>query len=267
MRTSQGKVQQRHRSPALRRGNVAAAIPYDLVLDRTTIQYRRLAEAVTMREMQLQYLPSFLPGIHFYQYLAMASDVKPRQPPLALQIPDTLVVQETGEPIWMYTDTDGYVRKRSDIVFKEFEEAITPPDDEHLPHDDVSPVIIKKTAQIDILPCTKQLSSHGNNIYLLNEKEFKNVMKEPTKSRSLYVVQRFLPSSGPKASVVRVIYRKGTPMYAWRIANKVTKDSKHELIPSNKLCTTIGKDNSCTFIKLIGRSCHEVVTQNTAVGT
>ena len=154
------------------------------------------------------------PSILFFKFLC----IKPEQeaemtkrnlpiPRLKLFVPDTIVNNDLEDSSWTYTDSDGNVRR---TMFME-DEAITKFRSFSKSVDDLIGVYK--------FPVENERIIEENIIELLNFSKLENRLK--TKSTTQTAVQRFVKCIGPKAFIVRSVWRRNKPPYVYILTHKV----------------------------------------------
>ncbi|KAL4115954.1 hypothetical protein PRIC2_012956 [Phytophthora ramorum] len=196
------------------------------------------------------YSTSFMPGVHFYTFLAAKeaapsrtarrhsnlcngaagpsdNDANPRLSArkqnlaLKLNVPDTILYGETGRAVWIYTDKEGYVQRLTEFsdkqVLDKFAEG-TPAisDEQHL--------VVYKEPVATMAPATQQngpaaFNYQGNQLRLLNLGEVKALLNGVMAMHKSFALQQFVKCNGSKAFVQRAVYEAGKPPHAWMISN------------------------------------------------
>lgn len=128
-------------------------------LERSVVRYRQAAASVSFVDSSTNfgYTPDFMPGVHFYSFLALKDNAPPpvtptqlkgsrepspqtsmqrpasvagaqssRSQPLRMCIPDTIIYGETGRAIWIHTDpTTGFIQRATEFSDKQVLEKFT----------------------------------------------------------------------------------------------------------------------------------------------
>ncbi|KAG6962240.1 hypothetical protein JG688_00008706 [Phytophthora aleatoria] len=193
-------------------------------VNRSITRYRSTAAVVSFTDpaTAFTYATSFMPGVHFYTFLAAKEAAPPRtarrrvshsntvginhendgnhanprltarKQKLKLNVPETILYGETGRAVWIYTDKEGYVQRSTEFsdkqVLDKFAECSPViADEKHL--------VVYKEPMTTMSSVNHQnghgltvFNSQGNQLRLLNLGE-------------------------------RAVYEAGKPAHAWMISN------------------------------------------------
>ncbi|KAL3671642.1 hypothetical protein V7S43_003555 [Phytophthora oleae] len=221
-------------------------------VDRRVARYRSAAAVVSFTEpaTAFTYTASFMPGVHFYTFLAEKEAAPPRtarggtiginhaaendgnhgnprltarkqSSALKLNVPDTILYGETGRAVWIYTDREGYVQRVTEFsdkqVLDKFAEASPAMDEQHL--------VVYKEPVTTLAPAHQNghgsvtFCSQGNQLRLLNLGEVRTLLNGVMAMHKSFALQRFVKCNGSKAFVQRAVYEAGKPSHAWMISN------------------------------------------------
>ncbi|GMF54907.1 unnamed protein product [Phytophthora fragariaefolia] len=252
----------------------------DLRVDRSVARYRNAAAAVSFAEptTAFSYATSFMPGVHFYTFLAAKEAVPPRtargnhsnsvsgnsntsgdasgnsrltsrkqNSALKLNVPDTILYGETGRAVWIYTDKDGYVQRLTEFsdkqVLDKFAEG--PPviaDEQHLIVYKEPMTTMANQQKSTSLQGPPVFNSQGNQLRLLNLGEVKTLLNGVMAMHKAFALQQFVKCNGSKAFIQRAVYETGKPPHAWMISNiEPFRDSTAPLSPTSAIA---GPQNS-----------------------
>ncbi|KAE8911630.1 hypothetical protein PF005_g14706 [Phytophthora fragariae] len=238
----------------------------DFNVDRSIARYRSAASVVSYTDpaTAFSYSTSFMPGVHFYTFLAAKEAAPPRtarwvpshsinnnnvsgsgdsssrltvrKPNLALKlnVPDTILYGETGRAVWIYTDKEGYVQRLTEFSDKQVLDKFadgTPaiPDEQHLV---VYKEPITTMASQQNIQSSPVFNSQGNQLRLLNLGEVKTLLNGVMAMHKSFTLQQFVKCNGSKAFVQRAVYEAGKPPHAWMISNiEPFRDSSAPLSP------------------------------------
>ncbi|OWZ23654.1 hypothetical protein PHMEG_0001426 [Phytophthora megakarya] len=235
-------------------------VPGHIFVDRSIARYRSAAAVVSCTEPSsaFTYATSFMPGVHFYTFLASkeaspsrtargsashnsTASVADNMPEndgnhanprltarkqnlaLKLNVPDTILYGETGRAVWIYTDKDGYVQRVTEFSDKQVLDkfAGSPPalGGEH--H-----IVVYKEPVTTMAPPNRQnehgpatFNSQGNQLRLLNLGEVRTLLNGVMAMHKSFALQQFIQCNGSKAFVQRAVYEAGKPPHAWMISN------------------------------------------------
>ncbi|RHY94612.1 hypothetical protein DYB35_003678 [Aphanomyces astaci] len=228
-------------------------------------RYQALRNEASQVDMNYSYAEGFLPGVYFYKYLASVADVggedKDRttddnchvplrsvgHPKLQLKcwLPDTIVFGGTFPPVWLYSDQHGYIRK---VIQFQDANVMEKLGNRRFEND---PVVVFKEPQVVKTPSAT--TTGGNQIKLYNTLELKSALAKAIGSPVTFALQKYVKPKGPKAFIVRAVYKAGRPACGWTITNKAPFDAPH-LPCLNRFCTLTATDDSCSFAKLTERA-------------
>ncbi|RHY79399.1 hypothetical protein DYB31_015221, partial [Aphanomyces astaci] len=113
------------------------------------------------------------------------------------------------------------------------------------------PVVVFKEPQVVKTPSAT--TTGGNQIKLYNTLELKSALAKAIGSPVTFALQKYVKPKGPKAFIVRAVYKAGRPACGWTITNKAPFDAPH-LPCLNRFCTLTATDDSCSFAKLTERA-------------
>ncbi|OQR81284.1 hypothetical protein THRCLA_23405, partial [Thraustotheca clavata] len=215
------------------------------------------------------YADGCLPGVFFYKYLASIAQVsttgdalettpppKVSQLQLKCWIPDTIVFGGSFPPIWIYSDKNGVVKKT--VQFHD-NHVLDKLGNRRFENDPVmlfkEPVLAKAGAGQTVL---------GNNIKLLSTVELRSALTKAVGTPVTFALQKYVKPKGPKAFLVRGVYKAGKAPSGWMINNKLPFQS-HQVddVPDiRRFCAMTGVDNACSFVKLSERACTDVYDIN-----
>ena len=99
-----------------------------------------------------------------------------------------------------------------------------------------------------------------------NASDFRGWFSKMSATKSSLACQKYIKSKGPKAFIVRVIHRRSKASFAWMINNETTFDDEACDALGHRFATNLTKTHGCTFVKLTGRACAEVVDIHDRVG-
>jgi hypothetical protein len=171
---------------------------------------------------------------------------------LRIWIPDTIVFND-GAPMWLYSSTEGHVYRTETFI------------DQH---------ILTKIGNMDnkeeLVAVLKRV---GNNFktgrrlvttIALSTNDLIKRLSEFTQGDRC-VIQKFVKSSGPKAFVCRVIYRREGRPSCWIITNKYNfQDDKVDI--NQRCCTTIDiKDSSSAVFAQTGKYLEQTIPHLKAI--
>lgn len=284
------------------RGVATAASLERVQSDRSISRYRNDAAIVSFAECPATLTPpfyyanNFMPGVHFFTFLAArerphtnAGPNAPSQPKrtaqngdasfpqrfaanndeaprgrktkhagaLRMWIPDTIVYGETGRAVWLYSDEDGYVQRRTEFSEKHVVETLAPTADPEQVVVCKEP--ITKLATIKKTPSTTSptkatdataMTYEGNLLRLLSPSELKTVLSNvsSTHSTKSFALQRYVRCNGSKAFLVRGIYEYNKPAYAWMINNTVPMQTPGPTV--SQVLQSLGQDASSPLAKM-----------------
>ncbi|EEY57785.1 uncharacterized protein PITG_00363 [Phytophthora infestans T30-4] len=219
-------------------------------VDRSIARYRSAAAVVSFTDpaTAFPYTTSFMPGVHFYTFLA-AKEAAPRssrgranhnnsssinhdndgnprltarKQNLKLNVPDTILYGETGRAVWIYTDNEGYVQRSTEFSDKQVLDRFA----------ECSHVTDEKSLVVYKEPMTKMASvshqnghgpvvfnSQGNQLRLLNLGEVRTLLNGVMAMHKSFALQQFIKCNGSKAFIQRAVYEAGKPAHAWMISN------------------------------------------------
>ncbi|ETN10057.1 hypothetical protein PPTG_10802 [Phytophthora nicotianae INRA-310] len=228
-------------------------------VDRSTARYRSAAGVVSFTDpaTAFSYSASFMPGVHFYTFLAAKEAAPPttargranhsnhfsgsnhvsgnenygnhgnprltaRKQNLKLNVPDTILYGETGRAVWIYTDKEGYVQRSTEFsdkqVLDKFVECSPRADDKHL--------VVYKEPMTTMAAMSRQnghgpavFNSQGNQLRLLNLGEVRTLLNGVMAMHKSFALQQFIKCNGSKAFIQRAVYEAGKPAHAWMISN------------------------------------------------
>ncbi|RLO03818.1 hypothetical protein DYB28_005749, partial [Aphanomyces astaci] len=113
------------------------------------------------------------------------------------------------------------------------------------------PVVVFKEPQVVKTPSAT--TTGGNHIKLYNTLELKSALVKAIGSPVTFALQKYVKPKGPKAFIVRAVYKAGRPACGWTITNKAPFDAPH-LPCLSRFCTLTATDDSCSFAKLTERA-------------
>ncbi|KAG7387729.1 hypothetical protein PHYPSEUDO_013734 [Phytophthora pseudosyringae] len=229
-------------------------------VDRSVARYRSTAAVVSFTEpaTAFSYATSFMPGVHFYTFLAAKEAAPPRTArgaashsnstsgtngaseksgnhanprltarkhnlALKLNVPDTILYGETGRAVWIYTDKEGYVQRSTEFsdkqVLDKFAEGSPAlANEQHL--------VVYKEPVTTMAPVNNQnehgpatFAAQGNQLRLLSLGEVKTLLNGVMAMHKSFALQQFIKCNGSKAFVQRAVYEAGKPPHAWMISN------------------------------------------------
>ncbi|ETW05912.1 hypothetical protein H310_03554 [Aphanomyces invadans] len=236
-------------------------------------RYQAQRNEASQVDMNYTYTESFLPGVYFYKYLASVADVGGEQdkdalpterpddttchiplrsvghPKLQLKcwLPDTIVFGANFPPVWLYSDQNGYIRKVINFQDAHVMEKLG---NRRFEND---PVVVFKEPQVVKMSTGVTTTAGGNHIKLYNTLELKSALTKAIGSPVTFALQKYVKPKGPKAFVVRAVYKAGRPAFGWTITNKVPFDAPN-LPCLNRFCTLTALNESCSFAKLTERA-------------
>lgn len=284
--------------------------------------YHRLVDQIQLNDVNrpTRYHSSFMPATFFYNYFVVPTSIaatgRPQQhqranaanstnkikqtnfeyPPLKIWIPDTIISNSDGIRVWIYTDEDGYVRRRTEFSDDELKEVFSSSiptipsqnkcvdgeadnqENEDVSNDanaefESSPVMVYK--EPDIFRSTKanndahDLWEHkGNSITIVGPQEIEKKLDKLQYQLKDYALQKYIQPKGTSASFVRVISRRNKPPFAWMVQNIAPFKNTTVILSHKKkgfsaevpqYCTVLSKPLSCRFFKLTPGACREVV--------
>ncbi|KAG3010232.1 hypothetical protein PC121_g15561 [Phytophthora cactorum] len=229
--------------------------PGDVQVNRSIARYRSTAAVVSFTDpaTAFTYATSFMPGVHFYTFLAAKEAAPPRtarrrvshsntvginhendgnhanprltarKQNLKLNVPDTILYGETGRAVWIYTDKEGYVQRSTEFsdkqVLDKFAECSPViADEKHL--------VVYKEPMTTMASVNHQnghgptvFNSQGNQLRLLNLGEVRTLLNGVMAMHKSFALQQFIKCNGSKAFIQRAVYEAGKPAHAWMISN------------------------------------------------
>ncbi|KAJ8566814.1 hypothetical protein ON010_g6308 [Phytophthora cinnamomi] len=245
----------------------------DFQVDRSIARYRSAASVVSYTDpaTAFSYSTSFMPGVHFYTFLAAkeaapartarglsshssstsginnvsgsgdnSSKFTARKQNLALKlnVPDTILYGETGRAVWIYTDKDGYVQRLTEFsdkqVLDKFADGTPAIADEQYLVVYKEPITTMTNQQNSTgVQVSPVFNSQGNQLRLLNLGEVKTLLNGVMAMHKSFALQQFVKCNGSKAFVQRAVYEAGKPPHAWMISNiEPFRDPSAPLSPS-----------------------------------
>ncbi|KAF0686073.1 Aste57867_22038 [Aphanomyces stellatus] len=259
---------------------------------KAAARYHALRTEASLLDVEMVYADGFLPGVHFYKYLASVADVgasesSKEQAPggaptdddgdgdgatldedgiplksmgcakvqLKCWLPDTIIFGGSFPPVWLYSDKHGHVRKV--VINFQDSHVMEKLGNRRFEND---PVVVFKEPLLSKSGLAG-VTTTGNNIKLYNTVELKSALSKAAGSPVTFALQKFVKPKGPKAFVVRAIYKQSRPPTGWMITNMVPFDEP--TVPVlQRFCTLTAVDDGCTFAKLTERACNDVMEIN-----
>ena len=157
----------------------------------------------------------FQPSVFFFKFLAVKPDYeiekKHKVKKLSLNIPDTLVFNDSDVNFWIYSDENGKVNRTEVFTDTDVLEKFC------------SKGGLDKTKEKEVVgvfksPVYKANLLEGNHIEILNQEELEKHLFSKVSNPS--VLQKFIKCRGPKAFLCRSIYRKNKLPYVYIFTNK-----------------------------------------------
>ncbi|OQR84762.1 hypothetical protein ACHHYP_12967 [Achlya hypogyna] len=230
-----------------------------------TLRYQVLRAEASGAAAGHVYAEGCLPGVFFFKYLASVAESSAVPEAIAASsrlqlqcwIPDTIVFGGSFPPIWLYSDKQGMVRKA--IAFQDHH-VMDKLGNRRFEND---PVVLFKEPVV-----TKLGAGHvvqGNNIKLLSTTELRSALTKAVGTPVTFALQKFVKAKGPKAFLVRAIYKAGRAPSGWMINNKVPYQAgagAEETPDVRRFCASTGPDGACSFVKLSERACTDVYDIN-----
>ena len=193
-----------------------------------------LLSQITFSSDDYSYDRQFAPNIAFYKFLARRSNSTSQR--LCLNVPDTLVFNESMIPVWIYTGLDGFLYRTETFHDHVILGRLGVVDN---PFEVVS--VVKRPVWSSLFK-----RYHGLNTYVLNSTDLKSRFNEFL-TGEICAVQRFIKSKGPVSFVCRVVYKKNKKNMIYIISNKVS--FKNEKEDPRKRCLTSSTDiDGCNII-------------------
>ncbi|EQC34566.1 hypothetical protein SDRG_07891 [Saprolegnia diclina VS20] len=233
----------------------------------STARYQVLRAEATLANTGHVYAEGCLPGVYFYKYLASIAepsshgdDVPALPPPSHLQlrcwIPDTIIFGGAFPPMWLYSDKSGMIRKSIAFVDNQVMDKLG---NRRFEND---PVVLFKEPVV-----TKAGIGHvvsGNHVKLLSTIELRSALTKAVGSPVTFALQKYVKPRGPKAFLVRAIYKAGKAPTGWMINNKAPFEAKDgNATPDvRRFCASTGVYDACSFVKLSERACTDVYDIN-----
>lgn len=157
----------------------------------------------------------FQPSVYFFKFLCIKPDyeeeTKRQFKKLVLNIPDTIVMNDSDVNFWIYTDEYGQVKRTDsfndmDVIdkFCKFEKETVNKD--------------KQIVGVFKSPIYKGNLLEKNHLEVLNQEELEKHMF--SKALTPSVLQRYVKCRGPKAFLCRSVYRNNKPPYVYIFTNK-----------------------------------------------
>lgn len=177
-------------------------------------KFKLSLESINFESTQYGIYPddTFQPSVYFWKFLCVRpeyeTETKKKFKKLILNVPDTIVFNESEINYWMYTDLSGKVNRLDN--FNDFDCI------EKFRHNctskkDVMGVFKTPTYKDDLLD--------GNSIEVLNQEELEKHIY--SKSSGACVIQRYIKCKGPKAFICRSVYKKQKQPYVFIFTNKM----------------------------------------------
>lgn len=224
--------------------------------DRSIVRYRNDVAIISFADSAANpfvYSQSFMPGVHFYTFLATkdtsssgssqsgdnpdnsvtdysrkeASTIARKTRRLRIRVPDTIVYGETGRAVWLHTDKDGFVQRKTTFTDKDVLDKLS------ASAGDNDPVCVCKEPIVSTSKhAMKQesdahaLTYQGNISRIMSPNELKTLLSNVAANRKSYAIQKFVRCNASKAFVVRAVYEANKPAYAWMINNIVPYPEK-----------------------------------------
>lgn len=233
--------------------------------DRSIVRYRNDAAIISFADSATSpfvYSQSFMPGVHFYTFLA-AKDSQAGDNPdnsgadysgketsttvkktrrLRIRVPDTIVYGETGRAVWLHTDIDGFVQRKTTFTDKDVFDKLSASVGDNDPVCVCKEPIVSTSKQpIKVESDGHALTYQGNISRIMSPNELKTLLSNVAANRKSYAIQKFVRCNASKAFVVRAVYESNKPAYAWMINNIVPypeRTSSINLIPAATPITT-----------------------------
>jgi len=182
----------------------------------------------------------------FFKFLALKPDLEQdiinsgKQPKrLRLLVPDTIVINDNDNTYWVYTDTEGNVRRStfhdSDLIEKFKSQS----------NDEKEIIAVYKQ------PVVRNGRVEENNIEVLNLEGLERSLF--SKSLNQCCVQRFIKCRGPKAFICRSIWCRNKPPYVYIITNKRSYQDPKENDISKFITNSQRKDSYVPFYSSSGK--------------
>lgn len=189
---------------------------------------------ITFSTDEYSYDRQLAPNIAFYKFLAKRSNSTAQR--LCLNVPDTLVFNESMIPVWIYTGLDGFLYRTETFHDQLILGRLGVIDN---PYEVVS--VVKRPVWSSLFK-----RYHGLNTSVLNSTDLKLRMNEFL-TGEVCAVQRFIKSKGPVSFVCRVVYKKHKKNMIYVISNK--SSFKNEKEDPRKRCLTSSTDmENCNVI-------------------
>ncbi|KDO34233.1 hypothetical protein SPRG_19071 [Saprolegnia parasitica CBS 223.65] len=233
----------------------------------SAVRYQVLRADATLAATGHVYAEGCLPGVFFYKYLASIAepsshgdDAPALPPPSHLQlrcwIPDTIIFGGAFPPLWLYSDKSGVIRKSIGFVDTQVMDKLG---NRRFEND---PVVLFKEPVVMKAGLGHVVS--GNHVKLLSTIELRSALTKAVGSPVTFALQKYVKPRGPKAFLVRAIYKAGKAPTGWMINNKApfqTQDG-NAAPDVRRFCASTGVYDACSFVKLSERACTDVYDIN-----
>ena len=190
-----------------------------------------------------KYAPeSIAPLIAFFKLLAKKESNENPGLRLKLNIPDTLVYNDTDlPPFWIYTDADGYATRVDGFNSRQVVASFTQGTSE----EEVVAVFKK--------PFYGLHGMEGNDVRPVSGIELSELVQSMGSTRGeIVALQRFVKSASVKAFIVRTVWRKDCPPKCYTITSNYEFGSEENVPELQKLTTVTKSMRGCSIVESKG---------------